>query len=342
MRRFVVFLACLGVTWQLATTAPDWKYYPGEFVVQMYYVEELRLSTITTYLAGVQHYLRMGNIPVSVWSPELHDQMRGHDRDEEWYFPGRKKVKIPFTRHMILQAWMLHLRHFRDRRLALAVYAALCLGFMFLFRKSEYLTGVNKKPKVVAGKVATLTAAHLQFHYGDRVFKASDGAAIPEEVPEFMSMYLSVSKGDPFGKGAARFAPSDSTNPHCAVRVVHAYCRSVRLGPTDPVFAGPDVLVSDVALTNIMRATAVSLGLPAHLVSLHSLRVGGLVALFAAGVPDNLKQLAGRWATAESFTVYARATMQQYGQIMRALNDVSLVTADHVRMLYQHTFNPDQ
>jgi hypothetical protein len=341
MRSFLAFLAWEGKRLEDVVKSPDWLLYPRTFTVYCYFGAKLRLSTITTYLAGVQHYLKMADANVTVWSAALHDQMRGHERDEEVYFPGRKRVKIPFTRFMIVQAWLLHLSLFADKLKALAVYAALCLGFIFLFRKSEFLTGANRQLKFAAGKVATLTAAHLQFHYGDRVYDASRGLEIPAECPEFMSMYLEHSKGDQFGKGAARFAPSEPSNPHCAVRVVHAYCRAVRLGPKDAVFAGPDICVSSTMLANIMKATATSLGLPAHLVSMHSLRIGGLVALTAAGIPDHLKQLAGRWATAESFTVYARATMQQYGQIMRALNDVSLVTARDVKLLYQHTFYPN-
>ena len=77
-----------------------------------------------------------------------------------------------------------------------------------------------------------------------------------------------------------------------------------------------------------------SIGLPSTRFSPHSLRVGGLVTLFAADVPDNLKQLAGRWASAKSFVTYARATFQQFGTIARSLNDSSLVTVQHVKMFY--------
>jgi hypothetical protein len=69
-------------------------------------------------------------------------------------------------------------------------------------------------------------------------------------------------------------------------------------------------------------------------VSLHSLRIGGLLALFAACVPSHLKQSAGRWSSGKSFISYARATMEQYGQIASALNNPELVTINHMRQLY--------
>ena len=87
-------------------------------------------------------------------------------------------------------------------------------------------------------------------------------------------------------------------------------------------------------VSEMIKFTAVTSGLPGNRFSPHSLRVGGLVTLFAADVPDSLKQLAGRWASPQSFVVYARATLQQFGNIASALNDASLVTAEHVKMFY--------
>ncbi len=63
----------------------------------------------------------------------------------------------------------------------------------------------------------------------------------------------------------------------------------------------------------MLKTTALALGIPADRISAHSLRVGGLVVFFAAEVPDSLKQLAGHWASANSFIIYAHATLEQYG-----------------------------
>jgi len=340
MRRFVAFLACLGTVLAVVVQAQDWQDYPRAFMAYLYYYEQIRVKSIITYLAGVQHYLKVRDYRVSVWSMALHQQIKGHERDDDEVFPGRNKIKIPFTRHMILKAWECVLSRMENQALALALYAALCLAFLFLFRKSEYLTGKDRQPKVIGVKVATLQAKNVQFHYSDgRIFTAAAGHALPAEVPEFLSMRLNCSKNDQLGKGASRFAPSCPKNPHCLVRVVHTYCRIAGLRPDDPIFAGPSLLVSDDMLAFIMRRTAIACGLPPELVSIHSIRVGGLVALMAAGIPDELKMLAGRWKTAQGFLVYARSTIQQYSAITAALNDISLVTSEHVRMLYEHTFN---
>jgi hypothetical protein len=85
-----------------------------------------------------------------------------------------------------------------------------------------------------------------------------------------------------------------------------------------------------------MKLTASAAGIYSDRVSLHSLRIGGLVALFAAGIPNNVKQMAGRWANEKSFIAYARATMEQYSELASALNNPRLVTITHIRKLYSH------
>jgi hypothetical protein len=263
--------------------------------------------------------------------------MRGYQRDESVYLPQHKKIKMPFGRSMIRSAYLLVLSTYKDRVLADAIHAALCMGFMFLFRKSEYLTGPDRKLAATNGVVAPLQAGDVHFWYNNTPYSADQGSKIPPLAPDLISMYLYRSKCDQFGKGATRFFPSQPLNPQCMVRVVHAYCRTAGLRPTDALFAGPRVLVTAAEQTRVLKDTPIQIGIPSDQVSLHSLRIGGLVALFAANVPDSLKQLAGRWASPTLFIIYARATMQQFGQIADALNDVDLVTADHVKMFYtQH------
>jgi hypothetical protein len=215
----------------------------------------------------------------------------------------------------------------------LAIYAALCMGLMFLFRKSESLTDPNRKPKITEGVVVTLLASNVHFWYGSTPYASCD-PSLPHSPPDLLSMFLPLSKGDPYGKGATRFFPRAPSNPLCMVSYVHSYALQARLRPADCFFAGPRYVVSSDSVALVLKTTAALLGIPANRVSCHSLRVGGLVVLFAAEVPDSLKQLAGRWASAESFITYARATLEQYTTIANALNNPALVTAEQVKMFY--------
>jgi hypothetical protein len=309
-----------------------------QFVVYLFLIEKLQTSTITTYLAGVQHHLTMQDTGLTVWSKPVHQVLKGFQRDEATYLPQNKKLKYPFTRSMILFGANKLLIYVKDPLLAVAMHAALCLGLMFLFRKSEYLTGSDGQPRRINGKVVTLLAKDLCFWYGYKPYPASSSVDIPATQPDMISMYLPFTKGDQFGKGATRFFIAEPSNPDCMVRIIHTYCRAASLRPNDPIFAGPKpVRVTAAMVSSFMKSIATLLRLDSSKVALHSLRVGGLVTLFAAGVPDNLKQLAGRWASTKSFVAYARATLQQFSQIGSALNDPNLVTADHIRMFYEHT-----
>ena len=291
---------------------PDWIQLIIAYVSYLFVFELLYLSTITTYLAGLQHVLVTTDVPRSVWSPALHQTMRGFRRDETLLFKERKQIKIPFTRPMIKIAFERLLLKFYgpDSIISVATHAALCMGLMFLFRKSEFLTGANRKLKFSNGLPVTLLARNVQVWYDDDTsFTAAQGQFLPSQVPVFLSIFLEATKNDQFGKGAQRFFPADPTNPDCMVKVVFRYLKIAGLREDDPIFGGPLYVVTDSCLADLLKATCVLLGIRSDLCSLHSLRVGGLVTLFAADVPDSLKQLAGRWSSPTSFVVYARATI---------------------------------
>jgi len=54
--------------------------------------------------------------------------------------------------------------------------------------------------------------------------------------------------------------------------------------------------LSSAVLTDVMKGTTTSLGLPANLVSAHSLRYGGATALSQAGFPEYIIAFYGGWA----------------------------------------------
>ena len=289
------------------------------FVSYLFTFEHLAYGTIKTYLAGVQYHLFLSDAGVSVWSPALHQVLKGFFRLESVERPLSLRHKLPFTRSMVESSRTLILDHLPPFE-ALSIYAALCMGLMFLFRKSEFLTDKHRRPKTTNGVVVTLLASNVHFWFGNTPVASCD-PSLPSALPDLMSMFLPLSKGDPYGKGATRFFPIARDNPLCMVSFVYRYALQAQLRPTDCFFAGPRYVVSSSTVSTVLKATAHALGVPADRISCHSLRVGGLVVLFAADVPDSLKQLAGRWASQQSFIVYARATLQQYATIANALND---------------------
>jgi hypothetical protein len=333
------FLSYLDITQQsILTLVQSNTLIPAmiPYVSYLFIIEKLASATIKTYLAGLQFYLFSNDyISTSIWSPRLHQCLKGFFLQESIEKPLSKKFKLPFTLSMIFWARDNILCRAQDQFIKSALFSALCVGFMFLFRKSEYLTSSNRIPKSSRGIISTLLAKNTHFWFDEESYAASGPFPI-QFVPSMMSIYLPLSKGDPYGKGATRFFPGDLSNPHCLVRLVFAYIKYAKLTPECPLFAGLRFVVTPAHISQMVKLTAWSCGLEAHRFTPHSLRVGGLVTLFAANVPDNLKQLAGRWANPKSFITYARATLQQFAQIANTLNNPSLVTASHVKKFYMH------
>jgi hypothetical protein len=307
------------------------------YVSYLFILEKLACSTVKTYVAGLQFYLFSNDyITNSIWSPRLNQCLKGFFRQESVEKPLSGKHKLPFTLSMIFWAHDNIISRSYDPFVRSALLSSLCVGFMFLFRKSEYLTSTNRIPKSSNGIISTLLAKNTHFWFNEDSYPASGPFPI-DTLPSMMSIYLPLSKGDPYGKGATRFFPSDLSNPNCLVQIVYNYVRYATLLPMCCLFAGPRYVVTPQHINSMIKLTAVSCGLPAHRFTPHSLRVGGLVTLIAADVPDNLKQLAGRWANPKSFVAYARATLQQFNQIAVSLNNPSLVLPSQVKMFYTHS-----
>lgn len=303
------------------------------FAAYLFFFRGLAPSTIRSYIQGADHHLKMANIiGGTVWHPALNQTLRGIDRQTSFESALINRAKLPYSLPLILLSRSAVLDNTRTFDLY-AVFAAECMGFMFLFRKSEFLTDKHGKGKMVHGEKCTLLSDNVLLWWGTTSYPATS-RFLPLTPPDYISIFLPRSKGDPYGKGATRFFPRQANGQFCLVTVIYIYVKFADLRPGDYFFAGPKFIVHATLLANTMRLTAQVAGLSSDRVALHSLRVGGLVALFAAGAPAHLMVLAGRWASESSFVQYMRATMEQYEAIGAALNRVDLVTAQHIKMLY--------
>ena len=303
------------------------------FAAYSFFFRGLQPATIRSYLQGVDHHLKMANIiSRTIWHPALNQTLQGIERESSFESALINKSKLPFSLPLILFARSHVLANTVSFELY-AIFSALCLGFMFLLRKSEFLTDKKGKGKVERGIQYTLLSDTVLLYWGD-VCYPSTSRFLPPTPPDFISIFLPRSKGDPMGKGATRFFPRQKGAGFCLVTVIYVYVRQANLRPVDYFFAGPRFVVDSKLLSNTMKATALAAGLTPARATLHSLRVGGLVSLFAAGAPAHLMTLAGRWASESSFVQYMRASMEQYETIADALNRIDLVTALDIKRLY--------
>ena len=85
-------------------------------------------------------------------------------------------------------------------------------------------------------------------------------------------------------------------------------------------------------LITAIKKIVTAFGFDSSRFSTHSLRIGGASALAAAGVPDYIIQLMGRWKSI-CFLMYIRLANQAYRKAIDALTDSSILTVDHMRQM---------
>jgi len=294
-RQFCIFLAVSKLTLS-GLELPDLMALICTFAAYSFFFRGLQPSTIRSYIQGVDHHLKMANlIPRTLWHPTLNQVLLGIDRETSFESALINKSKLPFSLPLILFARSKVLMNTVTFELY-AIFAALCFGFMFLFRKSEFLTDKRGRGKMERGIKSTVMSDHVLLYWGD-VCYPSTSRFLPPTPPDYISSFLPRSKGDPLGKGATRFFPRQKNSSFCLVTVIYIYVKHAGLRPGDYFFAGPRFIVHSTLVSNTMKAAAFAAGLSPARTGLHSLRVGGLVSLFAAGAPAHLMTLAGRWAS---------------------------------------------
>ncbi len=78
-----------------------------------------------------------------------------------------------------------------------------------------------------------------------------------------------------------------------------------------------------------IKTVAISLGLDPSRYSSHSLRIGGASVMAAAGLPDYVIQLIGRWKSL-AFLTYIRSNLSMFTKALSVLSNPDLFTISHL------------
>jgi hypothetical protein len=245
-------------------------------------------ATVRVYVAGVRslHIEATGRVP---WVFEgsayrLSRVIAGFER---------RQAKVPRKRAPVTLALLREWRRHFDlaRRDHAAIWAALLLGFYGLLRKSEF---------TVADGTVFDPKRHLS--RGDVMFLAAEDGRSWTGV----EVHIKFSKAQQFG--CDHGVPIGFVGgPLCPVLALR---HMVSLDPAPasaPLFRdGRGAPLSSrhlgAVLARLVRATP---SLKAVWLTLHSLRVGGAVALQEAGASELVLQLAGRWSS-HAYRAYLR------------------------------------
>ena len=127
-------------------------------------------------------------------------------------------------------------------------------------------------------------------------------------VPQHLTVTLKSSKTDPFRAGQSIII-ARAASPVCAVTAMRHYFQTVS-PPKGPLFFFQSgQLLTRSAVVSLLRDAAHHAGLPFHSLKGHSCRIGAASAAAAAGLPDWLIKVMGRWS-ADCYQLYIRTPQQ--------------------------------
>ena len=122
--------------------------------------------------------------------------------------------------------------------------------------------------------------------------------------PQHMCVTLKASKTDHFRQGNTLVIARSSASL-CAVSAMQKYFLAVR-PPPGPLFSFQSGwFLTRSSITNLLRDSARCAGLPYKSLKGHSFRIGAASAAAAAGLPDWLIKVLGRWSS-DCYQLYIR------------------------------------
>ena len=255
-------------------------------------VDKLRYPSIRNYLHGIATtQMELGYTNPLTQSPLVWRMFKAIKRIQ-----GQQVVRkrLPITIKILTQ--INHLFN-TDIESDLCMRAAMWLGTCGLLRAGEFVT----KPTTVN----TLKLQHLIFY--DNSHRQLDPLHLNGEFPTYMSVRLTQSKTDPFRQGTNVIIGNER-----AITYMLAYLKSRNKSLSRlPLFVAPDgQALSAGALVKFTQSLIERANIAnAHLFLGHSFRKGGATSLHAAGHPDSLIKIMGRWASF-AFATYIDTPMQ--------------------------------
>ena len=142
--------------------------------------------------------------------------------------------------------------------------------------------------------------------------------------PTYMTVHLKYSKTDPFGKGHVVTLHFTNTLT-CPVRAMKQYLETRTFDLYGPLFLFADgSALTRCQFIQYLHSLLEKVGLQAELYAGHSFHIGAATTAAAAGLPDWLIQVMGRWSS-ECYKRYIWITNHSLHQACREMALVSHV-----------------
>ena len=286
-----------------------------EYMIHCAVNESKAPGTVKIRLAAIRSiHLSMGLPDPMAHLPRIPLAMAGIKR--RWGTKVRRKPVTPEMLEWIGQHW-----GYGKTQEGSLMFGAVCFGYFFLLRASEYLcVGYNQPEKGPRGQ--------------DVVLKSHGQECTLENIKEADEVILTIrgSKTDIYNRGEIRnhFRSEGSVCPVKAAISVFLNFPQRYGGGNDafgPLFrTADDKLLPRGAVQAAIEASAKALNMPPGDLGTHSLRFGGASAIWAAYGESALVKRWGRWAS-DSFQTYLWDAREASRDIAKKMATVDLTPA---------------
>jgi hypothetical protein len=334
---FCPFLQTPSIEW-LAVTSVTVPRRPFDvcaimaFMTDLFFVKEMRPTSIVNYLSGIRHVLRTYGYSLDAFSSATIAAYRSSlNLLYRAKHPIADERRLPVSCDMILVAISTLFNMLTSEHSC--IRTAMVLAFCCLLRVSEYIGkyrvrcgDIRFSVLLKSDKIVVLSADQIQ----------SNLALILRPIDVHIN--VRYSKTDSFGDGHSYFfkAGVKQIGSFDIVQVLfdHASLTSGSVNSTSflQITGRFEYTLSYAKFAEAIKKLAVHFQLPPERFATHSFRIGGACALLASGESEALIRLMGHWKSL-AFLDYLRITDNAFEIAITAITNPNSMTVDHIRRL---------
>jgi hypothetical protein len=279
--------------------------YVGYLHKQLNYSE----SAINIALSGLQHLFRIYGKDTSSFRDPVMSIARKSCRvtDRQKNITRENKKRLPVTMDML--KWLQE-HYWKSDIDESMVCVASMLAFHFMLRASEYVPHPKNPHSLMSEDIIFITNDQKKL----RPNKVS-----PEDNITMMILMIRSSKRGALGSRYLHLSRSHPEESVLLDMMIH-WCHRSGATSVDPVFCrysgGHRKLLIAKEITNALRCMAVAKGMNPKRFSSHSLRIGGVTTMMAAGSNrDMIRRVGGFSSTSNCDAIYDRNTKKDHGAL---------------------------
>jgi len=294
-----------------------------------YYCLDLkyRPTTVSTYLAAIKFMLKTSGVDISFFSsPVVSAARTGMCMLFRQNVLKADERTMPVTVDFIIST--ISIFGSVDQPQRQVVVVAMVLAFTCLFRSCEYLGKYRVKARDISFEFKVCGSTNI-------FVSAFDLNLLSLSRKDLCGVLINneAAKNDPEGEGYRFHYPRQISSVEVAfdiVEILFDWAACARLSPGDPfVSYRRKWVLSYSTFQKAIKLVARNLGLDERRYSTHSLRIGGATLLAAAGLPDYMIQLIGRWKSL-AFLQYIRSNESMFSKALSVLSNPNLFTISHL------------